>query len=509
MAIRLFQKCQNNKQINLPIVLGSALLWSWGFLCYLSPIMIVSANATTGNFGIEIGYFAASISSTVFALSILCISHFRSIIVHRSAFFVAAMAATASALVIHFVPSNAFSIAIIVCGLIDGISITLLGVAWGTRYSLESYRIRPLVLLSFLVAYILYFAVLLLPYPFGIICVILFPIGSWMLWKSDASSRHKITSEVFPIRSTAARVPFMGEILTGSWETSILPWRSLSVIIAAAFAGNLILSVISGKSYSEADAFSSGGVAVCACITIAALVILFFKGAAFSPKSVYGITVTLSVIGLIMIMTFGYTGFKIGGALVQGSAMFLQALTILIVTQSVQERGTSPLLAFGVGQGVVAGVIFLGNVLGKIAFFSFGSNQFLFDIICGIDLLILFSLLTFQASSDAFSSPSVPDNENISGTSIFSHSKSQDEQEPSEDTNNYVNVFATAYALTQRETDVFSYLIRGRSLPYIANELFVTSGTIKTHTMHIYKKLGVNSKEMLIDLFDRWCSENK
>ena len=49
---------------------------------------------------------------------------------------------------------------------------------------------------------------------------------------------------------------------------------------------------------------------------------------------------------------------------------------------------------------------------------------------------------------------------------------------------------------------MFGYLARGRSLPYIADALFVTTGTVKTHTVHIYRKLQVNSKQELMDLFE-------
>ena len=67
-----------------------------------------------------------------------------------------------------------------------------------------------------------------------------------------------------------------------------------------------------------------------------------------------------------------------------------------------------------------------------------------------------------------------------------------------------IDLFATAFELTKRESEVFSYLSKGRSLPYIADELFVTTGTVKTHTVHIYRKLGVKSKQELIDLFEEW-----
>ena len=46
--------------------------------------------------------------------------------------------------------------------------------------------------------------------------------------------------------------------------------------------------------------------------------------------------------------------------------------------------------------------------------------------------------------------------------------------------------FARAVGLTARETEILSLLVRGRTLPYIANELFVTTGTVKTHVRHIY-----------------------
>ena len=64
--------------------------------------------------------------------------------------------------------------------------------------------------------------------------------------------------------------------------------------------------------------------------------------------------------------------------------------------------------------------------------------------------------------------------------------------------------FAASFGLTKRESEVFSYLSKGRSLPYIADELFVTTGTVKTHTAHIYRKLGVKSKQELLDMFEGW-----
>ena len=37
------------------------------------------------------------------------------------------------------------------------------------------------------------------------------------------------------------------------------------------------------------------------------------------------------------------------------------------------------------------------------------------------------------------------------------------------------------------------------TLPYIANELFVTTGTVKTNVRHIYEKSLVNNRQELLD----------
>lgn len=55
--------------------------------------------------------------------------------------------------------------------------------------------------------------------------------------------------------------------------------------------------------------------------------------------------------------------------------------------------------------------------------------------------------------------------------------------------------------LTKRETEVVELLLEGRSLRIIQEELFISEGTARTHTKRIYAKLGVHSKQELIDYF--------
>lgn len=61
---------------------------------------------------------------------------------------------------------------------------------------------------------------------------------------------------------------------------------------------------------------------------------------------------------------------------------------------------------------------------------------------------------------------------------------------------------AQAGGLSAREAEVFSYLAQGRSQPYIQDMLTLSKNTVATHARHIYQKLGVHSKQELIDLVE-------
>jgi DNA-binding CsgD family transcriptional regulator len=66
-----------------------------------------------------------------------------------------------------------------------------------------------------------------------------------------------------------------------------------------------------------------------------------------------------------------------------------------------------------------------------------------------------------------------------------------------------IAALAAEHRLTPRETEVFALLSQGRSIPYIRDELIISRETAATHAKHIYAKLGVHSRQELIDLVQR------
>ena len=62
--------------------------------------------------------------------------------------------------------------------------------------------------------------------------------------------------------------------------------------------------------------------------------------------------------------------------------------------------------------------------------------------------------------------------------------------------------FYRFYGITPREREIIAYLMRGRSVPYIRDELFISQNTVKTHIKHIYAKTNVGSRQELLDLIE-------
>ena len=56
------------------------------------------------------------------------------------------------------------------------------------------------------------------------------------------------------------------------------------------------------------------------------------------------------------------------------------------------------------------------------------------------------------------------------------------------------------FGLTDRETEVALMLARGRSIAYVGEALDISQNTVRNHARNIYTKLGIHTKQELIDI---------
>lgn len=59
------------------------------------------------------------------------------------------------------------------------------------------------------------------------------------------------------------------------------------------------------------------------------------------------------------------------------------------------------------------------------------------------------------------------------------------------------------HGLTERETEIFAMLARGRNGQYVMEHYVISRNTVKSHVKHIYAKLDIHSQQELIDLVER------
>lgn len=59
---------------------------------------------------------------------------------------------------------------------------------------------------------------------------------------------------------------------------------------------------------------------------------------------------------------------------------------------------------------------------------------------------------------------------------------------------------ATYENLSERERQVASLLLQRKTYKMIASELFISENTVKYYVKNIYSKLGIKSREELIDM---------
>ena len=531
-------------------VVGAACLWAWGYVANLSTALFPHAYVVA-SIGIEYAYYASQLMLAVLAVALVGLLRRRHPGLSPAVVLAAGVCLAGASWTIPLLmgmPAGPqgnpgwVGAAVIACGVVYGAAGLVLTVAWGARFSLRSRSMRQVVLLSFLLGYLIYLAIPVLPSRVSTLIACLLPLASAGLWLLDSWRRHQLTGEVWP------QERMLGEASAGLVNADILPWRAMALFSAAALIGNFVTSLLMGSSYTGAQTIFPGGFLVCCCITAVALIAVSQGALSLDIGLLYRYCLPFSVLGMLLPLVAPDRSGALAGALVTGASLFLQVLVILKVTESAQQTGASPLLAFSVGQGLVGGVVFLGNAGGRVVSDLVseipGMGEAVLPLACAIGVFALFYLLVLTtdslarrmaklegtkegcseecAGSVATASVGQPSLQataagaTASAASTLAGSASASGEPTSSAAANAASAealrldsFAQTLGLTPREAEVCRYLVQGRSLPFIAEQLYVTAGTVKTHAIHIYRKAGVTSKQELISLFGESMGQAK
>jgi len=165
----------------------------------------------------------------------------------------------------------------------------------------------------------------------------------------------------------------------------------------------------------------------------------------------------------------------------------------------------SPILVLGFGLGVLIIGQLLAEMLISLGGAMLPAAAFPYTIYAAATVLMLAGFFSLPSEAD------------IRNMSIVSYEDGS-EDKPLEPVDRYSEAMneklnrgrfverceraANTFLLTNRETDLLYLLAKGRNASHIAKQLFISEGTVHTHTWHIYRKLDVHTQQELIDLVD-------
>jgi DNA-binding CsgD family transcriptional regulator len=270
--------------------------------------------------------------------------------------------------------------------------------------------------------------------------------------------------------------------------------RLLIFIVAFSLPLNYLNTFLGERtgSISQADWSTNLAVALLFFAAIIAAEYLLRKRNLTILPVVIGLLMT---VGVVLYFVFGSATLAITVLTTSGYSLFVAFFYCLLGFSALRSRG-APFLMFALGNiANILGLI-LGWLLGRMA------DMVLFPVASYVAIGIVYGVMLVGFYLQPLKS------------NMFSAQKSLNEggeQRLSaliEGTLRMSTITSKRFSLSQREHEILSYLMRGRRLDTIADEIGLSKNTVKTHVEHIYRKLDVHSHEELIIRVEQTVSNN-
>lgn len=183
-------------------------------------------------------------------------------------------------------------------------------------------------------------------------------------------------------------------------------------------------------------------------------------------------------------------------AVVSAARSLVSILIYLRLFEAVGERGIHPMVAYGVGRAVyevalVAGLGLYAAAQGRELFETLPFNAVYFSVAC-------VALLLLNSFSGALKLPylqkPVPAAPEGPGAGA---------QPPDGRLDDPCAAVIERYRLSEREGEVLRLTCKGHTKKRIADTLGLSEDTIRYHSRNLYSKLGVHSRQELLDLVEK------
>jgi DNA-binding CsgD family transcriptional regulator len=214
---------------------------------------------------------------------------------------------------------------------------------------------------------------------------------------------------------------------------------------------------------------------------------------------IFRITLPLTAAGFLLLPLLGMGASWIGAAIVAAGGTFFDILTWIALSEIAHRSGLSPVTVFGLGRAANAGGIALGWMGSYLLLGTTAVNP---SPVLGFSVAMVFILIL--TTTLILREGDLPTYETVPGaSSAAEHGQAATETHYGPGRwRRCCTRIAHEHGLSPREEEVMVLLAKGRSMKHIEETLVISFHTAKSHANHIYRKLGVHSREELIDLVE-------
>lgn len=346
---------------------------------------------------------------------------------------------------------------------------------WGSRFvelnepQLQSYTLAMIALAAA-------FGVVLgfLPSPLFYAALCLLPVGAAGFYLLTGTRENGIAPASTPrdARSTSLQ------------KTGTL-WCILACVLIFSMLYNLVVEL--AYDYLQADIASqvrfTANMATALGLLALSLILSPLKSVALF-RLILPITAVGFVLYLLAPQSLGIAALTVSSV---GRKLF-DILTWVLVARAIQTSALNSISSFGL---LVAGkdMGYLFGLLGATAVLRHGPGMVQVAAVVPVVLLVLIVCFFWLFPEGLIDR-------------IFGTARPTDPHTIPNGLDAKIAAVASSHRLTPRETEVLSLLARGRTQSVVAEKLGISEGTTHTHIIHVYKKLGVNKQQELIELVE-------
>jgi DNA-binding CsgD family transcriptional regulator len=284
----------------------------------------------------------------------------------------------------------------------------------------------------------------------------------------------------------------------------------IGLFIAFLLTGSVVRGIVDLEDPIGRVSYLRWGVSVLITIVIVVVCVLYEKGYFFSKKNSpkemrddYGDTEHMVLICWIVLAIMFFAGtfvclisgtYTIGGHIVVVARSSLDFFLWILLCNLAYHKKVAPIPLFIVCNifTEIVSLFFSYIVIPYLSTFDTGMLKSAFDMLV---LTIVFALIALIVV--------------VFGV-ISLRKKPTDEHSLSEQKTSVAALSVSdenmrKYKLTNREIEVIHLLSQGYTLNMVAAKLYISRSTAQTHVKSVYRKLGVHSKDDLIEMISNWA----